>query len=154
MPRARLRRWSDGLAVSLDASLPEADLATVLSYWPVGAIAEHPPLGGGAQMDAATLHGVDFALRVQPGAEPVQALQMSLADLEFRPLRAGPPIRDASGVLELMGSRLAIRLDAGTMAGAGGGPVDLAGTTMVVEIPAWGPMPISGSTGAAGWRMC
>jgi hypothetical protein len=121
----------DGLAVSLDASVPQTDLATVLAYWPVGAIANTRNWVA-ERMDAATLHGVDFSLRVQPGAEPVQALQMSLADLEFRPLRAGPAIRDAAGVLDLMGSRLAIRLDAGTMAGTGGGPVDLGGTTMVV----------------------
>jgi hypothetical protein len=57
----------------------------------------------------------------------VQALQMSLSDLEMRPLRVGPPVRDAAGVLELTGGRLSVRLDAGTMAGAGGGPVDLAG---------------------------
>jgi hypothetical protein len=80
---------------------------------------------------------------------------MSLSDMVMRPLRAGPPIRDASGVLELMGRRLVVRLDAGTLAGAGGGPVDLAGTTMVVEDTASsGPTPpISHRRARGRWRI-
>jgi hypothetical protein len=123
---------ADGLAISLDASVPEADLVSVLTFWPVDALADTRRWVA-ERLDAATLEGVDFALRSRPGAEPVQALQMVLSDLEMRPLRVGPPVRDAAGVLELTGGRLAVRLDAGTMAGAGGGPVDLAGTSMVVD---------------------
>jgi hypothetical protein len=128
----RVEATGEGLAVALDATLPEADLATVLSYWPEAAIPETRRWVS-EQMDEATVQGVDFAWRSGPGEAPVQALQMSLSDMVMRPLRAGPPIRDASGVLELMGRRLVVRLDAGTLAGAGGGPVDMAGTTMVVE---------------------
>jgi hypothetical protein len=122
----------EGLAVSFDATLPEADLDTVLSYWPEAAIPETRRWVA-RQMEEATVRGVDFAWRSGPGEPPAQALQMSLADMVFRPLRAGPPIRDASGVLELMERRLVVRLDAGTLAGAGGGPVDVAGTTMVID---------------------
>jgi hypothetical protein len=85
------------------------------------------------QMDAATLQGVDFAWRRGRGRRRCRRCRCRCRIMVMRPLRAGPPIRDASGVLELMGRRLVVRLDAGTLAGAGGGPVDMAGTTMVVE---------------------
>ena len=120
-----------GLAVALDLSVPELDAATVLSYWPETVLAGTRRWLAG-QVEAATFAGVDFAWRSAPGGAPRRALQMSLDNLVLRPLRAGPPIRDGGGVLELDDNRLVLRLDAGTIAGAGGGPVDVAGSTMIV----------------------
>jgi len=124
-----------GLAVALDLSVPELDVATALAYWPETVIAGTRRWLAG-QVEAATFSGVDFAWRSGPGTAPSRALQMSLDDLVMRPLRAGPPIRDGGGVLELDGNRLVLRLDSGTItgagAGAGGGSVDVAGSTMIV----------------------
>jgi hypothetical protein len=106
-------------------------------------------------MQAATLRGVDFAWRAAPGAGVDYALQMSLSEADFRPLRAGPPIRDASGVLELTDRRFSVRLDGGTLAGRA------ADRWTWPERPWSSRIPIfaarrrrSAWKGAAGWSIC
>jgi hypothetical protein len=122
----------EGLRLSLDAAMDELPLARVLADWPEDVapalrrrLAESGA-GGGAR-------DIRAALRLEPGQPLARAVQMSFGDLTFRPLRDAPPIRQAGGYLEVMDSRLALRLDAGEIAAPGAGAVDLAGSTFVIE---------------------
>jgi hypothetical protein len=112
-------------------SVPETDLATVLSFWPEAAIPETRRWVA-EQMEEATLSGVDFAWRSGREA-PAHALQMSLSESWFPPPARGaadPRCLGRAGADGRPAGRAARCRDAG---GQGGGPVDLAGTTMVVE---------------------
>lgn len=122
----------DGMRVSLDASVPEIGVKDLLSYWPEAA-APGTRRWVAANVEAGRVRGIDLALRRTPGQPLQRALQMSLEDVAFRPLRTGPPVRGAGGYLELSGQRLVVHLDAGALAAPGAGAVDMAGTSLVVE---------------------
>ncbi|NKX46397.1 AsmA-like C-terminal region-containing protein [Roseicyclus persicicus] len=127
------RLWGTeaGLALSLDASLPEAGAAQVLAYWPEAAIpATRTWLA--RNLPAARLHGVDVAVRAAPGQAPEVALDLDFTEAELVALAALPPITGAAGYVSLVGPRLVLRLDEGQIAAPGGAAVALDGSTMTV----------------------
>jgi hypothetical protein len=130
--RGMAEAGAEGLALSLDASVAEAGVADILSYWPVSAIPETRRWIA-ENIEAGRAVGADFALRAAPGGPVRRHLQLGFEDLTMRPLREGPPVRDAAGYVELAGERLVVRMDRGTMEAPGGGGLALGGTTMVVE---------------------
>jgi hypothetical protein len=119
-----------GLALSLDASVPEVPVSRVLSLWPEGA-AEGTRRWLSENVQDGRARGVDLAIRAEPGTPLRRHLQMSLEGGVLTPLRDGPPLRDVSGHLELDGSRLVLRLDDGRMS-AGGGDVRVGEVVMTV----------------------
>jgi hypothetical protein len=121
-----------GLRISLDGDVPEVGVEDLLGYWPENA-APGTRRWVAANVEAGRVRGIDLALRAVPGEPLARAMQMNLEDVTVRPLRTGPPIRGAGGYLELIGPRFVVHLDAGRLAAPGGGAVDMAGTTMVVE---------------------
>jgi hypothetical protein len=131
--RGRLAETEAGaLALSLDASLPEADLRDVLAYWPETAV---PRTRAWLAENVAQgrLRGVDFALRRVSGDAPEHALSLDFDGLEMRALSNMPPIEAAAGYLSLVGSRLVLRLDSGHVtAPEAGGDVSLGGSVMTV----------------------
>jgi len=122
----------DGLAISVDAHVPETDLATVLSYWPATVLSQ-PRAWVSDRVHAGRLEGVDFALRHAPGAEPRHMVQFDFSDAEWNSFRVGPPITDGAGYLQLDGRRLVIRLDEGRIMAEGRqDSVSLAGSEFVI----------------------
>jgi hypothetical protein len=130
--RGTAEAGAEGLTLSLDASVAEAEVAEILSFWPVAAIPETRRWIA-ENIEAGRAIGADFALRAAPGEPMRRHLQLGFEDLAMRPLREGPAVRDASGYVELAGERLVVRMDAGVMEAPGGGGVAVGGTTMVVE---------------------
>ncbi|MBF9041820.1 hypothetical protein HKCCE4037_00635 [Rhodobacterales bacterium HKCCE4037] len=121
----------DGLSIALNAQLDEADLPTILAYWPRQAIpntrswVEERMLGGEVQ-------GVDFAFRRAPDADDRLELSFDFSDAAIRALPAAPPILNASGFLSLHDSRLMVRLDGGGVGVEGQGVAAVAGSQMVI----------------------
>ncbi|WP_224815117.1 hypothetical protein [Hasllibacter sp. MH4015] len=130
--RGRMQADAAGLALSVDAQLDEADLPTIMSYWPVAAI---PNTRWWVQerLIAARASGVDFAFRQAAGARPHHELSFDFNGADIRALPAAPPIRGASGYLNLIDTQLVVGLDGGGVGVEGQGQVGLAGSRMVIE---------------------
>jgi hypothetical protein len=127
-----LRAAPDGLTLALDAHVDHADVATVLSYWPRAAI-PNTRWWVEERLLAAQVRGVDFALRQGPDAPALYELSFDFTDTDLVALPAAPPIRNASGVLNLQNTRLVVRLDEGGIAVPGQGAAGLGGSNMVID---------------------
>lgn len=137
---ARARAAPDGLTLSIDAQLDEADVSTVLSYWPTAAI---PNTRWWVQerLLAATAQGANFALRLTPDARPLYDLSFDFIDADLVALPAAPPIRGASGFLSLQNDHLTVALDGGDVGVEGQGRVALAGSRMqIADASVMGPL--------------
>ncbi len=123
----------EGLSLALNAQLAEADLETILAYWPRRAI-PNTRWWVTERMIAGRTEGVDFAFRRTPETADRLELSFDFLAADIRALPAGPPIRDASGFLNLQDTRLVVGLDAGTVfAEEQAGGAGLAGSHMVIE---------------------
>ncbi|MEX3015067.1 YhdP family protein [Gymnodinialimonas hymeniacidonis] len=123
----------EGLSLAFNAQLAEADLETILAYWPRQAI-PNTRWWVTERMIAGRAEGVDFAFRGAPDAADRMELSFDFADADIRAVPAGPPIRNASGFLTLQDSRLVVGLDAGAVLAEGqSGGAGLAGSHMVIE---------------------
>ncbi|MEJ6394755.1 hypothetical protein V8J82_15945 [Gymnodinialimonas sp. 2305UL16-5] len=127
-----IRFGSDGLNLALDAHIPQSDVATVLSYWPETAI-PNTRWWVADRLRQANVAGVDFAFRKAPAAAPNYELSFDFSGAEIQALPAAPPIRSASGFLNLLNQRLLVGLDGGGIAAEGRRPIALAGSRMVIE---------------------
>ncbi|WP_371056046.1 DUF3971 domain-containing protein [Rhodosalinus sp. K401] len=121
----------EGWRVALDASAEMVSPEQVVAWWPPG---QNPNtrrwvarnvLGGRLVRPAA-------ALRIAPGASPRVHVTAGLDGARVRVLRGLPPVENGRGHLTLAGDRLAIAVEDGRVATAGGGRVDLAGSTFVI----------------------
>lgn len=127
-----LRAAPDGVGLALDAHVSRVDVATVLSYWPRAAIpntrwwVEERLLSG-------QVEGVDFALRQAPAQPATYEMSFDFTETDIRALPAAPPIRDASGFLNLQNTRLVVGIDSGIIAIPGQGDAVLGGSNMVIE---------------------
>lgn len=127
-----IRAAPEGQSLALDAQLVRGDVATVLSYWPREAI---PNTRWWVQerLTAGQVDGVDFAFRRPIGGPDSLELSFDFAQAEIIALPVAPPIRGASGYLNLQDSRLVVGLDGGSVAAEGQGAANLAGSQMVIE---------------------
>lgn len=131
----------DGLSLALDVRVDRTDAATVLAYWPADVF---PQTRQWVQdrLPAMTLHGVDFALRTQPGQRTRHEVSFDFTDADIIALETAPPILGASGFLRLQDQHFTLRLDGGGMAAPEKGAVALAGTTMqIADVAA--PVPLA-----------
>mgnify|MGYP001113056130 CR=1 FL=1 len=110
----RVQARDNGLDVRLDVTVATLEAEQALSYWPLAAA---PRLRAwiSENLYSATLHGVDFALRMGPDAPLRHALQFDFTNTQVRAIRTLPPIQNAMGYLNLNGSRLIVRVDEGTI---------------------------------------
>ncbi|GAB5445810.1 YhdP family protein [Gymnodinialimonas sp.] len=129
---ARIRAAPEGLTLALDAHLVEADVATVLSYWPLDGL-PNTRWWVDERLPAATAHGVDFALRHAPGAPPMMDLSFDFTDADIIALPDAPPILGASGFLALQNERFSVALDGGSIGVPGQGAVSMAGSWMRID---------------------
>ncbi|MDG4649178.1 AsmA-like C-terminal region-containing protein [Roseibacterium sp. SDUM158017] len=125
---------ADGLSLSFDAALEEAEIGEILGYWPE-AVIPRTRRWVANRIEAGRAVGLNFSVRAQPGQETRRHLQTGFAGVVMRPLRDGPAVRGAAGYLDLHDARMVVRMDRATIAAEaeGGGEVALAGTTMVVD---------------------
>lgn len=138
--RGRAMAAPDGLTLALDLSLAEADVASVLSYWPATAI-PNTRWWVAERMLAGTATGADLSLRMQPDHDPIYELSFDFTDADLIALPAGPPIRGASGFLRLENDTLSVGLDGGGVAAEGQGAVSLAGSRMRIgDVSVPGPL--------------
>lgn len=138
--RGRAIAAPEGLTLSIDAQLDEVDVPTVLSYWPSTAI-PNTRWWVEERLIAATAHGADFALRVRPDADPMFGLSFDFTDADLIALPAAPPIRGASGYLNLQNNDLSVAFDGGGIAVDGQGAVALAGSSMrIADVSLQGPV--------------
>jgi len=159
--RGRAVAAPDGLTVSVDAHLAEADLASILSYWPASAI-PNTRWWVEQRMIAGIVEGVDFAFRQNPGtltpgtqtpdSAPNFELSFDFTGADLYALPAAPPILGASGFFSLQNQRLVVGLDGGGIRaegrgtegqgrGVGQGLVALAGSQMVIDdVSVLGPL--------------
>ncbi len=129
--RGRIGARAEGLDLSIDAHLPEADTRTVLDYWPEAALS-NTRRWLTENVIEGHLSGVDFALRRAAGEVPEHALSLDFDGVALRALQSLPPITEAAGYLSLVGPRLILRIDEGRIAAPGSGAVALGGSVMTV----------------------
>lgn len=129
--QADLRASAEGLTAVLDAHVARIEAGQVLSYWP-RTLGSNARRWLGENLFSGTLHEADFALRLGVDGDLLHEVQFDFTGAEIRPLRDVPPITGGAGLLRFAQENLQVRLDAGRIAGPGGGPVDLAGTTMAI----------------------
>lgn len=138
--RGRALAAPDGLTLSLDAHLTEADVPTVLSYWPATAI-PNTRWWVEERLIAATARGADVALRIAPDTDPMFDLSFDFLDVDLVALPAAPPIRNASGYFSLQNNTLSAAFDGGSIAVEGQGGVALAGSSMRIgDVSLIGPL--------------
>ncbi len=129
--RGRIAARAEGLDLAIDASVPAAEVRTVLGYWPESALSRTRTwladnlIGG-------NVSGVDFALRQAAGEAPEHALSLDFDEVELRALRNLPPIQQGEGYLSLVGPRMILRIDSGQVTAPDGGAVALDGSVMTV----------------------
>lgn len=121
----------EGMALSLDGHLPEADLRALLAYWPPGAATVTREWVDENLLSGRVL-GADVALRMTPGAPTQSEVQFDFDQLTMTPMRDGSPIEEASGYVLLSGRRLVLRVDEGRIPAPGGGAAHIDGSTMII----------------------
>nr|WP_249200350.1 DUF3971 domain-containing protein [Thetidibacter halocola] len=121
----------EGWQLSLDATADRTSPSQVLSFWPAGFkakarswVEEHVLQGG--------ISDVTFALRALPDAPLRTYLDLAFDAGEVLFNKRLPPVQAASGRLVIDGPRLGLRLEAGQLDPGQGGPIDLAGTEVVI----------------------
>ncbi len=131
--QGRVAAEPEGLAVSLDAEVPELDAARVAPLWPVSAIpntrdwiAENV-LGG-------TIRNVQAGIRRTAGEPGAQvALTFDFEEALVRGLRRMAPIEGGVGYLDISDNAVTIALHEGHVIAPDGGTLDLSGSVMRIE---------------------
>ena len=113
------------------ARVPRMAIADLLALWPE-AMAPRARRWLAENIRAGTATEAAGAARLVPGARPAVGASFAIADATVRYMRHMPVATQARGFAELAGDRFAIRVDAATVTPEGGGPVDVAGTRLVI----------------------
>lgn len=129
--RGRVIAAPEGLTLAIDAQLDRADVATVLSYWPVNGIPT-TRWWVSERLPTANAFGANLALRIAPETEPLIDLSFDFAG-DIIALADAPPIRGATGFLSFQGQQLSVALDGGRVGVEGQGSVDMAGSWMRID---------------------
>lgn len=128
----RLFAEEGGWNFAVNGQVDDIGRDTVLDFWPETAkpktrdwVAEN--------IHALTLTNTQLAYRARPGEEPQLYLGSEFVDGEIRFLKYMPEVTGAAGRAELMGSRFVVTAARGTVLAPQGGPVDVTGTSLIVE---------------------
>ena len=121
-----------GLHASFDASAAVLAREDLLRYWP-GGLAEPTRRWLERNLPQGRVENARLAIRHGPDrARPLVHADLRLADAIIRYNPALPPITGAAGRVTVSNGRLGARLDAGTIAGPGGGPVSVGGSAFTI----------------------
>ncbi|WP_299420112.1 DUF3971 domain-containing protein [uncultured Shimia sp.] len=119
--------WAYALNGHMDEVVPES----VLALWPKSF--KHKLRKWIDQnIYKATLHDIDLAVRSR-GAEPPEVyVDFQFRDVDIKPVKTMPPVRDGIGFGVLQNHQLHITAEAGYVEADQGGRMDVAGTNMVI----------------------
>ncbi|MCC5974807.1 MAG: DUF3971 domain-containing protein [Rubellimicrobium sp.] len=139
--RGEIAAAPEGWSLSLDLGLESLTVARMLALWPQTLMPGTRAWMAG-NLSAGEMTNLAGALRLAPGAAPVLALTKEFRDVTVRLLRQQDPVTGADGFASLIDHGFSLSLTAGTATPPLGGPVDLAGSVLVVpdvrqaEVPA------------------
>jgi len=130
--RGRVAAEEAGLAVRLDAQIPELDALRVPSLWPVAQI---PNTRDWLRDNivSGTVRNVQAGLRLVPGADPRFGLTFDFEQAEVRALRAMAPIQQGRGYLDISDNVVSLALHEGFVTAPNGGRLDLSGSHMRID---------------------
>jgi hypothetical protein len=128
--KGRAEATPEGWQAGLDLSVDEMSIAQLLALWPPAAIAKTRTWMA-ENIESATYHDLDLALRFHPGqSRPVLAMDWDFDDLDLRFMKSQPPVRGGSGHGAIFGPAMAITMAGGEITAPSGGAVSVAGTTL------------------------
>lgn len=121
----------EGWALALNGLVDEMAPEELVQLWPERAATKARDWVA-RNLSGGTLNGLDFALRLSPGARPdiFAGFDYSGASIKF--LRTMPPITGASGMASLVGGRFVTTAVTGQVDTGETGVIDVAGTSFII----------------------
>ena len=130
--RGRIAAQEAGLAVRLDAEIPQLDAQRVMPLWPVAQIPNtrdwliQNVLSG-------SLGNVHAGLRIAPETDPQFGLTFDFEGAEVRAIRDMAPIQQGRGYVDITRNVLSVALHEGHVTAPNGGRLDLGGSLMRIH---------------------
>ena len=126
-----IRAGPEGWSVALDLTADDIGVSRLVGLWPT-------PLAPQARrwvtnrIRAGRVEGLTGAFRRTPGARPQIATTFEFSDARVKFLDTMPAAEKAGGTLSIIGDRMSASIETGRLVPAAGGPIDLAGTSVVI----------------------
>ncbi len=128
----RLLAEPEGWNLAVNGQVAELNRDTVLGFWPE-TLKEKTRTWVTENIHALTLSNAQLAFRVRPGVEPQLYLGSEFRDGDIRYLKHMPEVTGAAGRAELMNNRFVVTAAKGTVLAPQGGPVDVTGTSLIID---------------------
>ncbi len=129
--RGNLQALEDGWHLSLDAEIEQVLPAKLVALWPEG-VKPKTRKWVTENVSRGTIRDMQLALRVVPGARPTLYSSFALEDADIRYSRRLPIALGVSGQVTLHQNRLVAMAHKGRIEPEMGGPVDIAGTSLII----------------------
>lgn len=139
--RGEIAAAPEGWSLALDLGLEAVTVPRLLALWPEK-LMPGTRLWMAENLHAGEMTNLAAALRLAPGADPVVALTQEFRDATVRLLRQQDPVTGAAGFASIIDNAFSLTLTEGVATPPLGGPVDLAGSVLLVpdirlaEVPA------------------
>lgn len=127
-----MRADNTGWNLALNGQIADLSETTVMEFWPE-TLKPKTRTWVAQNITALTLTNTQIALRAQQGAKPNIYLSTEFRDGDIRFLKYMPPIKGAAGRAELLGTRFVVTAEQGTVTPPEGGPIDAAGTSLIID---------------------
>lgn len=118
-------------AYALNGHMDEVEPASVLALWPKS-FKHKLRKWIDLNIYKATLHDIDLAVRSKGAELPDVYVNFQFRDVDIKPVKTMPPVRDGIGFGVLKDHKLHITAEAGYVEADQGGRIDVAGTNMVI----------------------
>ncbi|MGI3184041.1 DUF3971 domain-containing protein [Nioella aestuarii] len=130
--RGRVAAEEAGLAVRLDAEIPELDVLRVTPLWPVSQI---PNTRDWLVQNviSGTVQNVHAGLRIAPQTEPQFGLTFDFEEAEVRAIREMAPIQQGRGYMDISRNVMSLSVHEGFVTAPNGGRLSLGGSNMRIE---------------------
>ena len=127
--RGHVAAREDGLAVRLDAEIPQLDVLRVMPLWPVSQI---PNTRDWLieNVVAGTVRNAHAGLRIAPGSDPQFGLTFDFEGAEVRAVRGMAPIEQGRGYMDISRNVMTLSMHEGRLTAPNGGVLDLSGSQM------------------------
>ncbi|WP_127558543.1 AsmA-like C-terminal region-containing protein [Nioella ostreopsis] len=130
--RGRVAAQEAGLAVRLDAEIPQLDAQRVVPLWPVAQIPNTREWLT-ENVISGSLGNIHAALRIAPETDPQFGLTFDFEGAEVRAIRDMAPIQQGRGYMDISRNVLSLALHEGHVTAPNGGRLDLAGSLMRID---------------------
>lgn len=130
--RGRVAAQEAGLAVRLDAEIPQLDAQRVVPLWPVAQIPNTRDWLT-ENVISGSLGNIHAALRIAPETDPQFGLTSDFEGAEVRAIRDMAPIQQGRGYMDISRNVLSLALHEGHVTAPNGGRLDLAGSLMRID---------------------